>query len=96
MKALKTIKPSKIDLNANKAYILCIEEYERYSMGGVPQLFVASGKDIIKQICKIFDYKDWLKSDDVSTDPKKALKDFLKWVENIEGDGEDAIYIYEL
>jgi len=95
MKQLKSIKFTSII--PEETYLVSIEEYERYGGEG-PELYKATGKQVIKKIQDIFDFRSWMDTEveEKGKEPKNPIKSFLKWAEDVNGDGADNIGIFKI
>jgi len=95
MKQLKSIKFTSII--PEETYLVSIEEYERYGGEG-PDLFKATGKQVIEKIEDTFDFRSWMDTEveETGKEPKNPTKSFLKWAIDINGDCEDYIQIFKI
>jgi hypothetical protein len=94
MKQLKSITFTNII--PEETYLVSIEEYERYGGEG-PDLFKATGKQIIKKIEEAFDFRSWMDTEveETGKEPKNPTKSFLKWAMDMNGYGDDYIQVFK-
>jgi ATP-dependent exoDNAse (exonuclease V) beta subunit len=76
------------------SYIVIHEVYERFG-GSEPRNLVGTGEAVHELLKKVFDYKAFLEEDGLK-DNQKNLQKFLKYCEDLNGDGFDYIQVFKL
>jgi len=81
MKKLKSIPIHKID--PDTSYYVSVT---RYDYEGATHIFSSTGLEIISELKGLFRY---------DSDEHNTISDFLKYVESVNGDGWDLVFIYK-
>jgi len=87
-------------INPLENYVIFIEGYERYG-GGEVEHFIGTGQEVIEKLKEDREYEEWLvdyendfKSPLSHLSEEKKLNKFLKWCDQINGDGYDYFQIF--
>ena len=71
------------DIASDKKYLLVVSMYERYGDGGT-ESYIGTGDEVIEEIKQIFGYDE------------EEGDDWLEFVEERNGDGDDFVEVFEV
>jgi len=71
------------DIKSDKKYLLVVSLYERYGDGGT-ESYIGTGDEVIEEIKQIFGWEE------------EDGEDWLEFVEERNGDGDDYVEVFEV
>jgi hypothetical protein len=71
------------DITSDKKYLLVVSLYERYGDGGT-ESYIGTGDEVIEEIKQIFGWEE------------EDGEDWLEFVEERNGDGDDYVEVFEV